>query len=122
MDRLHKGSEDQNLEQQLDALWVHYRAAHPDREPAAEFMPALWRRVDAQRKANSSWLRHWVEWCVGATAVAALWMGFYLIPSYQSEQPYQQASYVEALSAADSANDTPFVNAFMQAEEERGAK
>ena len=53
MDRMHDQGD------KLDALFTEYRAACPDPEPGADFMPALWRRIEARRTATVSVFRHW---------------------------------------------------------------
>ncbi len=44
-------------EPKLDELFAAYRAALPDRDPSAGFMPELWRRIDHQRKPSLSFGR-----------------------------------------------------------------
>jgi anti-sigma-K factor RskA len=90
----------------LDPLWAAYRDACPDPEPSAHFMPQLWQRIEAQRGAvASSWFRLWAEVWLVATVTLAIVMGAILIPRFQSNPPAYQASYVDVLAAADSAND-----------------
>src|SRR5579863_1584754 len=91
--------------EKLDPLWTAYREACPDIEPSAHFMPQLWQRIEAQRSAvASSWFRLWAEIWLVATVTLAIIMGVILIPRFQ-EPPAYQASYVDVLAAADSAND-----------------
>jgi anti-sigma-K factor RskA len=90
----------------LDPLWAEYREACPDVEPGAHFMPQLWQRIEIQRSAvASSWFRLWAEVWLVATVTSAIVMGVILIPRLQSNPPAYQASYVDVLAAADSAND-----------------
>jgi hypothetical protein len=35
-------------EPQLEEVWSEYRAAFPDREPAADFIPRLWARIEGR--------------------------------------------------------------------------
>jgi len=45
MDRMqHQG------DKKLDALFTEYRSACPDPEPSADFMPAMWKRIEASRR------------------------------------------------------------------------
>ena len=91
----------------LDPLWAEYREACPEVEASAHFMPLLWQRIEAQRSAlASSWFRLWAEVWVVATLTLAIVMGAVLIPRLQSNSPAYLASYVDVLSAADSANDS----------------
>jgi len=90
----------------LDALFAQYREACPDREASSSFMPHLWEQIEARRSAvSSSWFRLWAQvWLVATLAVAIL-IGGILIPRFENPPAYQ-ASYVDVLTAADSANDT----------------
>jgi len=68
-------------------------------------MPHLWEQIEARRSAvSSSWFRLWAQvWLVATLAVAIL-IGGILIPRFENPPAYQ-ASYVDVLTAADSAND-----------------
>jgi len=89
----------------VDALFAQYREACPDREASSIFMPHLWEQIEARRSAvSSSWFRLWAQvWLVATLAVAIL-IGGILIPRFENPPAYQ-ASYVDVLTAADSAND-----------------
>jgi len=100
MDRM-----DQERNEKLDPLWAAYRQACPDPEPSASFMPQMGQRIEARRGAvSSSWFRLWAEVWLVATVTLAIIMGAVLIPRFQNPPAYQ-ASYVDVLAAADSAND-----------------
>ena len=89
----------------LDSVWAEYRGAFPDVEPGPAFMPQLWQRIETRRHAlSSSWLRLWAQVWLVATVALAIVMGSVLIPRLQNPPAYQ-ASYVDVLAAADSAND-----------------
>jgi hypothetical protein len=91
--------------EKLDALFVQYREACPDRESSARFMPLLWEKIEARRSAvSSSWFRLWAEVWLVATVTLAIVIGGILIPRFENPPAYQ-ASYVDVLTAADSAND-----------------
>jgi hypothetical protein len=98
-----------NNSDKLDVLFRAYKRAHPDADPGPDFMPGLWRRIEGERKANSSWLVRWLEVCLATTMAAALLLGFYVIPKFQepaSNQIASQTSYLDVLADADSAGDT----------------
>jgi hypothetical protein len=89
----------------LDALFAQYREACPDREASAGFMPHLWEQIEARRSAvSSSWFRLWAQVWLVATVAVAIVIGGILIPRFENPPAYQ-ASYVDVLTAADSAND-----------------
>src|SRR5579863_272222 len=101
MERMDGGGVNDNL----DALFAQYREACPDREASANFMPQLWEQIEARRGAvSSSWFRLWAEVWLVATVTLAIVIGGILIPRFENPPAYQ-ASYVDVLTAADSAND-----------------
>jgi anti-sigma-K factor RskA len=93
------------MDDKLDALWAEYRDACPDPEASAQFMPQLWQRIEASNNRKASLLlRRWAEVWLVATVMLAIVMGVILIPRFQAPPAYQ-ATYVDVLAAADSAND-----------------
>jgi hypothetical protein len=98
MDRMHHPDD-----KQLDALFAEYRMACPDPEPGADFMPGMWKRIEARRVATVSVFRHWAQACVLATVALTVLIGAVLIPRLQSD-PAANASYVEALMSEHSSD------------------
>jgi putative copper export protein len=84
------------MDSKLDALFAEYRSACPDPEPSADFMPAMWKRIEARRIQTVSVFRHWAQACVVATVAITVLIGVVLIPRFQTD-PAANASYVEAL-------------------------
>jgi hypothetical protein len=83
----------------LDAMFQEYRAALPDAEPGAGFMPGLWQRIEA-RRASSLWIfRRLAQVCVGATLALTILMGAFLIPRLEKPSPVYSSSYVDELAA-----------------------
>jgi hypothetical protein len=97
MDRMQNGDK-------LDRLFAEYRMACPDPEPGADFMPGLWKRIEARRVATVSVFRHWAQVCVMATVTLAVLIGAVLIPRLQAD-PAANSSYVEALLSEHSSTD-----------------
>ena len=94
------------MNDKLNSLLAEYRDACADPEPSANFTPQLWQRIEARRGVTASLLmRRWAEAWLVATLTLAILMGAFLIPRLQNPPAYQ-ASYVDVLSAADSANDS----------------
>jgi hypothetical protein len=85
------------MNDKLDALWTEYRDACPDPEPSAEFMPALWRRIEEQRSARTTIFRRVAQVCVMATLALTILMAV-VIPRLQS-LPVLSATYVDVLAA-----------------------
>jgi hypothetical protein len=88
------------MDDKLHSLWNEYRDACPDPEPGPNFMPELWRKIDARRQAATPWLRRWAEVCVVASIAAAVLLTTVVIPSYLREPVYEK-TYVDVLYAAD---------------------
>ncbi len=88
----------------LDALFAEYRAACPDPEPSADFMPAMWKRIEARRVETISVFRHWAQICVMATVALTILIGAVLIPRFQEAPSASSTTYVEALSAEHSSD------------------
>ena len=91
------------MERKLDALFAEYRAACPDPEPGADFMPGIWKRIEARRIATVSVFRHWAQICVMASVALTLLIGAVLIPKLQ-DNAASSSSYLEALSAEHSSD------------------
>ena len=85
----------------LDALWAEYREACPDPEASAQFMPMLWRRIEARRQEATSVFRHmaqaWVMAALALTLIIAV-----LAPRLRREPVYSANTYVEVLDDAHS--------------------
>ncbi len=82
----------------LDALFTEYRAAFPDPEPSAGFMPGLWQRIEARRASNVTMLRRIAQVCVGATLALTILMGMVLIPHLNKNLIYS-STYVDVIAA-----------------------
>ena len=87
----------------LDSLWRAYRAACPEAEPSANFMPVLWARIEARRKFASS-VERMVRGFITVAAAAAIAIGVYV--SLPRTSPTYEVNYVEALAEANPV-DTP---------------
>jgi len=92
------------MDDKLDALWVEYRQACPDPDPAPDFLPRLWQKIDQRRNANARVFRRLTEICVLATVALTLLMGAVLIPRIQAEA-FFAGTYAEELAAAHSNAD-----------------
>lgn len=84
-----------NHEQRLDRLFADYRTACPDPEPGANFMPALWQRIEARRNPVLQWVTLSRRALVGALALCLV-LGFVMGTALSSSQFYQ-STYIEAL-------------------------
>lgn len=89
---------EEELNAKLDATFAEYRAATPDPEPGADFIPGLWRRIEARRAGNLWIFRRLAQVCVGATLALAILMGTVLIPRLE-KAPVYTSTYVDVLAA-----------------------
>jgi hypothetical protein len=92
-------------ETKLDALFAEYRSACPDPDSGADFMPNLWRKIEARRMEGVSVFRRMAQLCLVATAALTLLMAV-LIPRLQRE-PVYTANYVDVLDAAHADEASP---------------
>lgn len=81
------------LENEFDRLMRAYRAAAPDPEPSADFMPGLWRKIEA-RNFFFARMRRWTQVTVAvAGAACAIMMGIAFLPGVADDD------YVAVLAA-----------------------
>jgi hypothetical protein len=90
-------------EARLSQLFRAYREAMPDPEPAVNFMPAMWAKIE-QREKSDNWMGQFAKALVTA-AVAAYLITAMVSPSPSSKKKayynvaYQNGNYVDAMVA-----------------------
>lgn len=95
-----------NTEDQLDRLFRVYGNACIPPEPRADFMPELWRRIEARQSFAFSF-RRMANALVTAAMAASIALGVYMaMPHSTASNAAYYDSYVEALADANSI-DTP---------------
>jgi hypothetical protein len=90
-------------DERLDALFREFAEACPDREPSANFMPNLWRQIEA-RQTNTFSFRRMANALVTAAVALSLILGIY--EAMPRTSAYTGQSYIEALADAN-ALDAP---------------
>ena len=91
-------------EDQLDRLFVTYREACGSPDASPQFMPNLWRKIEAQQ--NSSVFMFWLaKRLVTAAAAVCVLMGGLLVFSWRVGTQYYPYTYVDIL-AADQASES----------------
>jgi hypothetical protein len=95
MDGNNQGGRDADLEALLQA----YREACPAPEPSANFMPAIWRRIE-ERERSQFFLGRWARTLATAAAVLSLAMAAYLYVPRPHNSLFSTESYVEASEAS----------------------
>ena len=92
-------------EQKLDRLFSAYRAACPEREASANFMPNLWVKIDARRRSEAGIWR-WANALASVAAVVVMVLG---VMVYQHPNPMPQRAYIEKLT--DEISEDHFLDA-----------
>jgi len=87
---------------QLNVLFAKYKAAMPDPDPSANFMPQLWRNIEA-RQTLMLRVRKLTQVFMGAAAAVCLLFAMVEVVPMGS-RPEVHASYVDALAAAHPAD------------------
>jgi len=83
---------------ELDTLFANYKSAVPDPDPSANFMPELWRRIEA-RQSFAVRIRKLTQVFVGAAAAFCLLFAMIEVAPGSSRQELH-GSYVDVLAAA----------------------
>jgi hypothetical protein len=83
-------------EARLDALFMAYREACPDREPGADFMPQLWQKIEARDRVSTVFGRLARNLVTAALALSVL-LGLAVSLSSRGA-PLPSESYVEVLA------------------------
>lgn len=99
MERMH--SEEKG--DKLGGLFAEYREACPDPESSPQFMPNLWRKIEARRVENTSIFKRLTQVCVAATAALLILTGL-LMPAVQDDEVLYSSTYADVL-AADHADE-----------------
>ncbi len=88
---------------ELNALLAKYKAAVPDPDPSANFMPELWRKIEA-RQSLLLRIRKLTQVFVGAAAaVCLLFAMIEVVPGVTGREV--RGNYVDVLAAANPADN-----------------
>jgi hypothetical protein len=85
-------------EARLDELFRAYRAACPEPDARANFMPALWARIEAL-EVSTNWFGRVAKVLVTSAVVLSLVLGMMIISSRSQSNAFLNATFVEALRA-----------------------
>jgi hypothetical protein len=92
-------------EERLDALFRAYRDC-PTPEPSANFMPALWARIESRQRFAFSFRRLAGAFVTAALALSVA-LGVYL--AIPQNQAYYSQTYIEATAANNNLNTADIV-------------
>jgi len=87
-----------NNEERLDALFRAYRDACPTPEASANFMPALWGRIESRQNFTFSF-RRMANGFVTAAVALTIALGVYMSMPHASASTSSE-TYIEALAEA----------------------
>jgi hypothetical protein len=102
---------------QLDQLFRAYRVAAPDPEAGANYMPALWARIEMKREERErslNWFGHWAKGLVTAALATYLLVNMVSSPSPKAKANayyngvYSNGTFVDALVADHMGTLEPF--------------
>ena len=93
----HQNHQTENDEQRLIALFEAYRDACPDREPSANFMPQLWRKIEA-RERDSTLLGRLTRNVVTAALALSSILALAVSISYSRLTNLPSETYIEVLA------------------------
>lgn len=92
-------------EQELDDLFNRYRAALPDPEASVNFMPELWRKIEA-RQFFLMRMKKLSQIFVAAAAAICLFLGIVLqVPVSNADRQGVSGNYVDVLANANPAEN-----------------
>jgi hypothetical protein len=89
---------------EMDHLFKQYRAALPDPEASVNFMPELWRRIEA-RQFFVLRMKKLTQVFVAAAAAICLLLGIVLQAPVSSDTPVVRGNYVDVLADANPAEN-----------------
>jgi hypothetical protein len=85
-------------EAQLDELFMAYRAACPDPDASANFMPAIWAKIE-RREVSTNWFGRVAKALVTAALAASMILGMMNSSSRNQPNGFFDATFVDALRA-----------------------
>jgi hypothetical protein len=85
---------------ELENLFADYRAAVPDPEASANFMPGLWRKIEA-RQSFVVRMKKMTQVFVAAAAAICLLLGIMLQMPVTNQPQMVSGNYVDALTDAN---------------------
>jgi len=90
----------------LDAMFRAYRAACPDADASANFMPNLWARIEAH-EVSTNWFARVAKPLVAVALAASVVLGM-MISSRNQSSAFFDATFVQALRADQVSKLEPF--------------
>jgi hypothetical protein len=95
---------DGRLEAELSRLFVEYRESLPDPDPAPEFLPGVWQRIEARRTSSRD-LRRLASGFLTAAVLVSVLMGIFLTLPNGHGGAFYSNTYLELLAADQAQED-----------------
>jgi hypothetical protein len=92
---MEQGNSSENA--RLDEMFRAYRAACPDPDASANFMPNIWARIEA-RETSTNWFGSVAKALVTAALAASVILGM-MVSSTSQSNAFFDATFVDALRA-----------------------
>jgi hypothetical protein len=83
---------------ELNGLFTSYKAAVPDPEASANFMPELWRRIESRRSIMLRVKKLTQMFLAAAAAISIVFVTILSVPAFSGSEV--RGSYVEVLADA----------------------
>lgn len=83
---------------ELNGLFASYKAAVPDREASANFMPELWRKIEGRRSIMLRIKKLTHVFLAAAAAISIVFVTILSVPAFSGSEV--RGSYVEVLADA----------------------
>lgn len=96
--RPNREAPDGRLEAELSRLFVEYRETLPDPDPVPEFLPGVWRRIEARRTSSRD-LRRLATGFLTAAVLVSLLIGVFLTRPNGHAGAFYSNTYLELLAA-----------------------
>lgn len=118
MDMDHQNYQAGSDDASLDTIFQAYRAACPDVEPSAEFMPHLWQKIEA-RQGMSAVFGRWARNLATAALALSTLLGLAVTISGSHGAQLPSESYVEVLAEEHNSANLDFEPVHLIATEQR---
>jgi hypothetical protein len=83
---------------ELNSVFANYRAAVPDPEASANFMPELWRRIEGRRNLTIRFKKLTQLFMAAAAAMSIFFITMLSVPAFSGSD--DDSSYVDVLAKA----------------------
>jgi hypothetical protein len=83
---------------ELNGLFASYKAALPDVEASANFMPELWRRIEGRRSVILRFKKLTQMFMAAAAAMSIVFIAMLAVPAFSGSEAI--GSYIEVLADA----------------------